>query len=147
VLSFRLSNTLTSDFCVRALEDALYRYGKPEIVNTDQGSQYTSEAWIDPLKTRDIRISMDGKRRWVDNVFIERLWRSVKYEEVFLHAYRDGIEARHRLTAYFESYNFRRLHESLDYRTPEGSLPRPASGCIALYERLWNPPLPGEGRV
>jgi putative transposase len=119
VLSFRLSNTLTTDFCVEALEDALGCYGKPEIVNTDQGSQYTSGAWIEPLEARGIRISMDGKRRWIDNVFIERLWRSVKYEEVFLFGYRDGLEARQRLGAYFESYNYRRLHESLDYRTPE----------------------------
>jgi putative transposase len=119
VLAFRLSNTLTTDFCVEALEDALYRDGNPEIVNTDQGSQYTSAAWIDVLKARGICISMDGKRRWVDNVFVERLWRSTKYEEVFQHAYSDGIEARQRLTAYFESYNLRRLHEALGYRTPD----------------------------
>jgi putative transposase len=119
VLSFRLSNTLTTDFCVEALEEALWRYGKPGIMNTDQGAQYTSAAWIDALKAQGIRISMDGKRRWVDNVFVERLWRSVKYEEVYLHSYRDGREARDRLTAYFESYNGRRLHEALGYCTPE----------------------------
>jgi putative transposase len=119
VLAFRLSNTLTADFCVEALEDSLYRHGDPGIVNTDQGSQYTSAAWIDVLKARGIRISTDGKRRWVDNVFVERLWRSTKYEAVFQHAYRDGIEARQRLTAYLESYNLRRLPESLSYRTPE----------------------------
>jgi putative transposase len=118
-LSFRLSNTLTTDFCVEALEEALWRYGKPEIVNTDKGSQYTSEAWIDALKARDIRISMDGKGRWVDNVFIERLWRSVKYEEVYLRSYSDGREAHERLTIYFESYNGKRLHQSLDYHTPD----------------------------
>jgi putative transposase len=119
VLSFRLSNTMTTDFCVEALEEALWRYGKPEIVNTDQGSQYTSEAWIELLKARDIRISMDGKRRWVDNVFIERLWRSLKYEEVYLCSYRDGREAQERVAAYFTSYNYRRLHQALGYRTPE----------------------------
>jgi putative transposase len=119
VLSFRISNTLTTDFCVEALEEALWRYRTPEIFNTDQGSQFTSEAWLAPLKARNVRISMDGKRRWVDNVFQERLWRSVKYEEVYLHGYRDGIEARTRLKAYFATYNSKRLHQALDYRTPE----------------------------
>lgn len=99
VLAFRLSNTLTPDFCVAALEEALVRFWPPEIFNTDQGAQLTSEAW---LKGADIRISMDGKGRWVDNVFVERLWRSVKYENVYLHAYRDGREAREQLSAYFD---------------------------------------------
>jgi putative transposase len=119
VLSFRLSNTLTTDFCVAALEEALARHGAPEIFNTDQGSQFTSEAWIDILKAAGVRISMDGKGRWVDNVFIERLWRSTKYEEIYLHGYQDGREARQRLLAYFDFYNRRRLHQSLDYRTPD----------------------------
>jgi putative transposase len=119
VLSFRISNTLTPDFCVEALEEALRRYGNPEIVNTDQGSQFTSNAWLDPLKERDVRISMDGKRRWVDNVFVERLWRSVKYEEVYLHGYRDGVEARRSLKLYFDLYNRERPHEALGYLTPE----------------------------
>jgi putative transposase len=119
LLAFRLSNTLATDFCVAALEDAVYRYGKPGIMNTDQGSQYTSTDWAEALISRDIRISMDGKGRWVDNVFIERVWRSTKHEEVYRHAYRDGVEAQQRLEAYFDQYNRRRLHESLDYRTPE----------------------------
>jgi putative transposase len=119
VLSFRLSNTLTTDFCIDALQEALDRYGKPEIFNTDQGSQFTSEDWTDVLDRAGVRISMDGKGRWVDNVFIERLWRSVKYEEIYLHGYRDGREARQRLSAYFDFYNRRRLHQSHDYRTPD----------------------------
>jgi putative transposase len=119
VLAFRLSNTLTAEFCVAALEEALRRFGKPEIFNTDQGSQFTSEDWIRVLKDAGVRISMDGKGRWIDNVFIERLWRTVKYENVYLHAYRDGREAQQRLAAYFALYNARRLHQSLDYRTPD----------------------------
>jgi putative transposase len=119
VLAFRLSNTLTADFCVAALQEALERFGVPEIFNTDQGSQFTCEDWLEALKANGCRISMDGKGRWIDNVFIERLWRSVKYEEVYLHAYRDGREAQQRLRAYFETYNSRRLHQALQYRTPD----------------------------
>jgi putative transposase len=130
VLSFRLSNTMTTDFCVDALEEAIWRYGAPEIANTDKGSQYTSEAWIGALKAKGIRISMDGKGRWVDNVFVERLWRSVKYEEVYLHSYCDGREARDRLSAYFQSYNHRRLHEALGYCTPE-----------EIYRGVYQPPV------
>jgi putative transposase len=118
VLAWRLSNTLTTDFCLAALEEALARFGVPEIFNTDQGCQCTSEDWIKRLETTGCRISMDGKGCWVDNVFIERLWCSVKYEDVYLYAYRDGREARERLAAYFETDNRRRLHQSLDYRTP-----------------------------
>ena len=94
VLSFRLSNTLTADFCVEALEEAMSKFGVPEIFNTDQGSQFTCEEWTERLKAAGVAISMDGKGRWIDNVFIERLWRSVKYEEVYLHAYANGTEAR-----------------------------------------------------
>ena len=119
VLAWRLSNTLTTDFCLAALDEVLARYGTPEIFNTDQGAQYTSKDWLDRLNATGCRISMDGKGRWVDNVFIERLWRSVKYEEIYLHAYRDGREARQQLTAYFDTYNRSRLHQSLDYRTPD----------------------------
>jgi len=119
VLSFRLSNTLTTDFCVAALEEALARFGVPEIFNTDQGSQFTSDDWINALKPTGVRISMDGKGRWIDNVFVERLWRTIKYEEVFLHAYRDGREAQQRLANFIEFYNSRRLHQSLDYQTPD----------------------------
>jgi putative transposase len=119
VLAWRLSNTMTADFCVEALEEALERYGAPEIFNTDQGSQFTSEAWLAPLKDAGVQISMDGKGRWIDNVFIERLWRSVKYEEVYLHAYENGSDARAGLRKYFEFYNARRTHQSHDYRTPD----------------------------
>jgi len=119
VLAFRLSNTLTADFCVEALEEAISKFGAPEIFNTDQGSQFTSEEWIKVLKDAGIAISMDGKGRWIDNVFIERLWRSVKYEEVYLRAYTNGTEARASLTRYFRTYNAVRSHQSLEYRTPD----------------------------
>jgi len=117
VISWRLSNTLDADFCVAALEEALGR-GTPEIFNTDQGSQFTGEAFTRLLKERDIRISMDGKGSYNDNLFIERLWRTVKYEEVYLKAYEDGREARISLGAYFRFYNTSRPHQSLGYRTP-----------------------------
>ena len=117
VLSWRLSNTLEADFCVEALKDAL-KQGKPEIFNTDQGSQFTGEAFTKILEENDIRISMDGKGSYNDNLFIERLWRTVKYEEVYLKAYRDGTEARHSLDSYFCFYNSERPHQSLGYRTP-----------------------------
>jgi putative transposase len=119
VLSFRLSNTLTADFCLEALEEAMAKFGVPEIFNTDQGSQFTCEEWIERLKVSGVAISMDGKGRWIDNVFIERLWRSVKYEEVYLHAYANGTEARSSLARYFQLYNAVRTHQSLDYRTPD----------------------------
>lgn len=119
VLSFRLSNTLTTDFCVEALEEALAKFGAPEIFNTDQGSQFTSDEWITVLDDAGVAISMDGKGRWIDNVFIERLWRSVKYEEVYLHGYANGTEARTSLARYFSFYNERRSHQSLEYRTPD----------------------------
>ena len=119
VLAFRLSNTLTADFCVEALQEALAKYGAPEIFNTDQGSQFTSDEWIRVLKDAGVAISMDGKGRWIDNVFIERLWRSVKYEEVYLHAYTNGTEARTALTRYFSFYNARRSHQALEYRRPD----------------------------
>lgn len=119
VLAWRLSNTLGPSFCTDALEEALQRYGTPEIFNTDQGSQFTSEAFTGVLATRGIRISMDGKGRWMDNVFIERLWKSVKYEEVYLKAYNSIAEARRGLGAYFEFYNQRRRHQGLDNRIPD----------------------------
>jgi putative transposase len=119
VLSFRLSNTLTTDFCVEALEEALAKFGPPEIFNTDQGSQFTSDEWITVLDNAGVAISMDGKGRWIDNVFIERLWRSVKYEEVYLHGYENGTEARTSLTRYFGFYNTRRSHQALQYKTPD----------------------------
>ena len=119
VLSWRVSNTLDTDFCIEALEEALQRFGTPEIFNTDQGSQFTSEAFTGVLKDQGINISMDGKGRWVDNVFVERLWRSVKYEDVYLHAYETPTELRAGLARYFEFYNARRRHSALDRRTPD----------------------------
>jgi putative transposase len=110
---------LAADFCVEALQDALRRRGPPEIFNTDQGAQCTSDEWLGTLKAAGVQISMDGKGRWIDNMFIERLWRSVKYEEVYLHAYENGSEARAGLAKYFEFYNARRTHQSHDYRTPD----------------------------
>jgi putative transposase len=117
VLSWRLSNTLDTSFCVDALDEAL-RKGKPEIFNTDQGAQFTSEAFTGLLGKHGIRISMDGKGRYTDNLFIERLWRTVKYEEVYLKAYQDGRDARINLGNYFRFYNAERPHQALGYRTP-----------------------------
>jgi putative transposase len=117
VLSWRLSNTLDTGFCVEALEEAL-RKGKPEIFNTDQGAQFTSEAFTGLLEQHGIKISMDGKGSYNDNLFIERLWRSVKYEEVYLRAYQDARDARTSLGNYFRFYNSQRPHQALGYRTP-----------------------------
>jgi len=119
VLSFRVSNTMTPDFCVEALEEAIARFGAPEIMNTDQGSQFTSAAWTDVLKAEDTSISMDGKGRWIDSVFIERLWRSVKYEDVYLRSYENGREVQAGLTQYFDFYNRERIHQSHEYQTPD----------------------------
>ena len=110
VLAWRLSNTLSTDFCVEALEEAIARYGTPEIFNTDQGSQFTSVEFTDVLKTHGIRISMDGKGCWRDNVFVERLWKSVKYEEVYLHAYDPVWEARTSIMRCLDWYNRSRPH-------------------------------------
>ena len=119
VLSWRLSNSLTTDFCLDAVEEAFRRYGLPEIFNTDQGSQFTSTEFVSLIQGHGIRLSMDGKGRWVDNAFVERLWKSVKYEEVYLHAYDSVSEARQGLQRYFEFYNQRRPHSSLDGQTPD----------------------------
>jgi putative transposase len=119
VLSWRLSNTLDSSFCVEALEEALERFGQPEIFNTDQGAQFTADAFTKPLRERGIAISMDGKGRCLDNVFVERLWRSLKYEEVYLHAYDTVAEARAGIGRYLAFYNDRRPHQALGYQTPD----------------------------
>jgi putative transposase len=119
VLSFRVSNAMTSEFCVEALEEALERYGAPEIFNTDQGSQFTDDDFTAPLLAKGVRVSMDGKGRWIDNVFIERLWRSVKYEDIYLRAYATPREVTIGLRRYFSFYNERRVHQNLDYRTPD----------------------------
>jgi putative transposase len=108
-----------ADFCVAALQEALAKFGGPEIFNTDQGAQFTSDEWIKVLQDAGVAISTDGKARWIDNVFIERLWRSVKYEEVYLHAYTNGTEARTALTRYFSFYNAHRSHRALEYQTPD----------------------------
>ena len=119
VLAWRLSITMDTSFCIEALEEALSQHGKPEIFNTDQGSQFTSEAFTGRLKEEGIQISMDGKGRWADNVFVERLWRSLKYEHVYLHAYESVGEARRKIGCYFEFYNTRRPHSSLGAQTPD----------------------------
>jgi putative transposase len=119
ILAWRLSNSLTADFCVEALEEPLRRYGKPAIVNTDQGSQFTSAEFIATLNEQSIAISMDGKGCWRDNVFVERLWKTIKYEEVYLRAYESVSEAQASLTRYVSFYNARRPHRSLDGNTPD----------------------------
>jgi putative transposase len=119
VLSWRVSITMEASFCVETLEEALARHGKPEIFNTDQGSQFTGTAFTDVLLRNDIKISMDGKGAWRDNVFVERLWRSVKYEEVYLHAYDSVSDARTSIGRYLDLYNHRRPHSSLDDMTPD----------------------------
>lgn len=119
VLSWRVSNTMDDTFCVDALTEAISTFGAPEIFNTDQGAQFTGTPFTSVLKDAEVRISMDERGRWMDNVFIERLWRSVKYEEVYLHAYEDGAQARAGLGAYFEYYNSRRRHQGLAKQTPD----------------------------
>jgi len=117
VLSWRLSNTLDADFCIDALQEAL-RKGRPDIFNTDQGAQFTGGAFTGLLEQHGVRISMDGKGSYNDNLFIERLWRTVKYEEVYLKAYQDGRDAGTNLDAYFRFYNTERPHQTHGYRTP-----------------------------
>lgn len=118
VLAWRVSNTLDAEPCIAALEEALMRYGPPEIFNTDQGAQYTSEAFTEVLRTHHIHSSMDGKGRWVDKVFVERLWRSVKYEDVYLRAYETPAVLRAGLNRYFQFYNAQRRHQTLNRQTP-----------------------------
>lgn len=118
VLAWRLSNTMLADFCVDALEEALARHGRPEIFNTDQGSQFTSDDFTGALLEAGVRISMDGKGRFMDNIFCERLWRSLKYEDIYLHAYATGAEARLGIGRWIDGYNARRPHQALGYRTP-----------------------------
>jgi putative transposase len=119
VLAWRLSITMDTAFCIEAVEEALAKYGRPEIFNTDQGSQFTSQAFTGLLAANDIKISMDGKGAWRDNVFVERIWRSVKYEEVYLHAYENVPEARASIGRYLTFYNAKRPHSSLDRQTPD----------------------------
>ena len=119
VLSWRLSNTLHADFCVEALKEAIIRYGPPEIMNTDQGSQFTGSAWITTLTEAGIRISMDGRGRCMDNIFIERLWRSLKQEAIYLEELTDGFKAKRVISNWISFYNKDRPHSALGYQTPE----------------------------
>jgi len=119
VLSWRLSNSMDAEFCISALEEALARYGRPEIFNTDQGSQFTSPRFVDVLRCAGVRVSMDGRGRWMDNVFIERLWRSLKYECVYIHALETGSELRAGLTRWIGYYNADRPHSALAGATPD----------------------------
>ena len=132
VLAWRLSNTMDAGFCVAALEEALARFGKPEIFNTDQGSQFTSPRFVDVLKDAGVRVSMDGRGRWMDNVFIERLWRSLKYECVYIHAFETGSELRTGLTKWIGYYNTNRPHSALAGATPDEA-----------YGQIQAPPYPG----
>jgi putative transposase len=119
LLAWRLSTTLTTDFCLEAVREAIAHYGRPEIFNTDQGCQFTSQEFTGFLKDQGIQISMDGTGRWRDNVFVERLWRSLKYEEVYLHAYETVRDAQDGMVRYLTFYNQLRPHRALDGRTPD----------------------------
>lgn len=119
ILTWRLSNTLTTDFCLDAVEEAFSRFGKPEIFNTDQGSQFTGASFVRLIVENGVRLSMDGKGSWRDNIFVERFWRSVKYEEVYLRAYESASEARESLGRYIDFYNQQRPHQALDGRPPD----------------------------
>lgn len=119
VIHWSLSNTMSAEWCTEVLKQAIELHGKPEIFNTDQGSQFTSEVFIKELKSNEIKISMDGKGRALDNIFIERLWRSVKYENVYLNVYENGLSLWNGLNDYFSFYNNERLHQSLEYKTPK----------------------------
>ena len=127
VLSWRISNTMDTEFCTAALEEAIQVWGIPAIFNTDQGSQFTSTAFIEVLERYGIRISMDGKNRALDNIFVERFWRTLKYEDIYLNDYRTMIELKEGLKRYFDFFNSQRFHESLDYATPN-----------EIYERVFN---------
>jgi putative transposase len=131
VLAWRLSNTMDTAFCIDALDAALARFGRPAIFNTDQGSQFTSAAFTGRLTSAGIRISMDGRGRWIDNVFIERLWRSLKYEDVYLKGYADGREARAGIAAWISFYNGRRPHQALAGRTPMAVWREGVTGALA----------------
>jgi putative transposase len=118
VVNWGISNSLEADFCIEVLKEAINKHGRPDIFNTDQGVQFTCQEFIEVLENNEIRISMDGKGRALDNIFIERLWRTVKYENVYLHAYTDGLDLYHGLKKYFEFYNYQRVHQGIEYRIP-----------------------------
>ena len=136
VLSWRISNTMDTAFCVDCLEEALQRHGNPEIFNTDQGSQFTSDAFTGVLKSRGIAISMDGRGRALDNIFVERLWRSVKYEDVYLKGYRNAMELMLGLTEYFVFYNDERPHQSLGNRTPAAVYATASGGGARIVDKF-----------
>jgi len=119
ILSWRLSNTMDTEFCVSALQEAIDRYGIPAIFNTDQGSQFTSEAFVDVLASHGIEISMDGVNRALDNIYIERFWRTLKYEDIFIKDYESMADLKEGIKRYVKFYNTERFHQSLDYLTPE----------------------------
>jgi putative transposase len=119
VLAWRLSNSLDTGFCIEALHEALAKFGRPEIFNTDQGAQFTSDDFTRILLDGEIKVSMDGKGRCIDNIFVERLWRSLKYEEIYLNAYDDLAQARKAIDKYMDFFNHRRQHQSLGYQTPD----------------------------
>lgn len=135
VLSWRLSNTLDTGFCVDCLQQAIQAYGVPEIFNTDQGCQFTSEAFTGVLKSHGITISMDGRGRALDNIFVERLWRSVKYEDVYLKGYNTMSELLIGLTEYFVFYNTERTHQSLDYNTPDHAYSTASNGGAMIVDK------------
>ena len=141
VLSWRISNTMDAAFCVDCLDEALQRHGAPEIFNTDQGSQFTSEVFLGVLKEHSVRISMDGRGRALDNIFVERLWRSVKYEDIYLKAYDGVMELLVGLTEYFEFYNGRRPHQSLGYATPDQVYRSGQGGGACIVDKY---PKPGQ---
>ena len=118
VVQWSLSNSMSAQWCAEVVQEAIKQHGVPEIFNTDQGSQFTSEVFINTLIDNDIKISMDGKGRALDNIFIERLWRTVKYEDIYLNVYENGLSLWQGLEKYFQFYNHERLHQSLDYHTP-----------------------------
>ena len=136
VLSWRISNTMDTAFCVDCLEEALQRYGNPEIFNTDQGSQFTSDAFTGVLKARSIAISMDGRGRALDNIFVERLWRSVKHEDVYLKGYGNPMELMIGLTEYFVFYNEERPHQSLGNRTPADVYATATGGGARIVDKF-----------
>jgi putative transposase len=150
VLSWRLSNTMDASFCLAALEEALARYGKPEIFNTDQGSQFTSADFTGALLQAGVRISMDGRGRWMDNVFIERIWRSLKYEDIYLKGYADGNEAKAGIGEYFAFYNERRFHQAHGYRAPmavwRGGAVQTARGHVDNADALTTGPQAGQNQ-
>ena len=119
VLSWRISNTMETGFCLEALQEAFQNYGRPEIFNTDQGSQFTSNAFVSAVEATGAKMSMDGRGRFLDNIFVERLWRSVKYEFIFLHSFENGKDLRQRMGTWFDWYNQERVHQSLGYCTPD----------------------------